>query len=72
MAISPRKVSAMKNQQELAAISAVIALINSEVSSPEYIQPKQGNPPHPYAAYGRQLTMQYRDITQRRIIKRSR
>lgn len=62
----------MKNKQELAAISAVIALMSSETNEPQYIMPVQGCPPNPYAAYGRQLTMQFRDITQRRIIKRSR
>jgi len=62
----------MNNKQELAAISAVMALLNSENVSVPYIEPIHGCPSHPYAAYGRQLTMQYRDITQRRIIKRSR
>lgn len=62
----------MKNKQELAAISAVMALVTGESTAPEYIAPIQGVPSHPYAAYGRQLTMQFRDITQRRIIKRSR
>jgi hypothetical protein len=62
----------MINKQELAAISAVIALITAENSAPQYQAPIMGNPSHPYAAYGRQTTMQFRDITQRRIIKRSR
>lgn len=62
----------MKNKKEIAAISAVMALINSEGSSMQYTEPLRGQSSHPYAAYGRQLTMQYRDITQRRIIKRSR
>ncbi|MDD2229801.1 MAG: hypothetical protein PHY48_10360 [Candidatus Cloacimonetes bacterium] len=62
----------MKDKRQIAAVSAVMALINSEDTAPEYIAPLQANYPHPYAAYGRQLTMQYRDITQRRIIKRSR
>jgi hypothetical protein len=62
----------MKQKQELAAITAVIALINSEDNRVQYCEPKRALPPNPYAAYGRQLTMQYRDITQRRIIKRSR
>jgi hypothetical protein len=62
----------MNNKQELAAISAVIALITAESSAAQYQAPKPGTPSHPYAAYGRQTTMQYRDITQRRIIKRNR
>ncbi|MDY0150813.1 MAG: hypothetical protein RBS43_00910 [Candidatus Cloacimonas sp.] len=62
----------MKNMQELAAISAVVALISSEENTAIYREPIRALPPSPYAAYGRQLTMQYRDITQRRIIKRTR
>ncbi len=62
----------MKDKQELAAISAVMALINSEATSGTYRAPVYGTPSAPWPAYGRSLTMQYRDITQRRIIKRSR
>lgn len=62
----------MKDKKEMAAISAVMALMNSETDISVYTAPIQGNPSHPWAAYGRSLTMQYRDITQRRIIKRSR
>jgi len=61
-----------KDKRELAAISAVLALISSENSAPGYQAPIPGNPSHPWAAYGRSSTMQYRDICQRRIIKRSR
>lgn len=62
----------MKDKKELAAISAVMALLNDENAPSAYIEPLRGISSHPYAAYGRQLTMQYRDITQRRIIKRVR
>jgi hypothetical protein len=62
----------MKDKREMAAISAVMALVTSEDSAVDYSSPIMGNPTHPWAAYGRALTMQYRDITQRRIIKRSR
>lgn len=62
----------MKDKRELAAISAVLALMSSEDTQIPYSSPISGNPSHPWAAYGRALTMQYRDITQRRIIKRSR
>lgn len=62
----------MKDKKELAAISAVLSLISGDDATASYIEPQRGCPPNPYAAYGRQLTMQYRDITQRRIIKRSR
>lgn len=60
------------DKRSLAAISAVMALINSEDIAPQYQQPRSGNPSHPWPAYARAQTMQYRDITQRRIIKRSR
>lgn len=62
----------MNDKKEIAAISAVMALLSSEGSSMQYSEPLRGQSSPPYAAYGRQLTMQYRDITQRRIIKRSR
>jgi len=62
----------MKDKKELAAISAVMALLNDEAAANGYTEPIRGLSCHPYAAYGRQLTMQYRDITQRRIIKRVR
>jgi hypothetical protein len=62
----------MRDKKELAAISAVMSLISSEAPTESYIAPIYGTPSHPWAAYGRNLTMQYRDITQRRIIKRSR
>lgn len=62
----------MKDKKEIAAISAVMTLLSSEGGSALYTEPQRGQSSHPYAAYGRQLTMQYRDITQRRIIKRSR
>jgi hypothetical protein len=62
----------MKDKQELAAISAVLALIDGEATAETYSAPVYGNPSTPWPAYGRTLTKQYRDITQRRIIKRSR
>ena len=62
----------MKDKKQIAAICAVMALISSESNAAAYIDPVRGIPSHPYGAYGRQLTMQYRDITQRRIIKRVR
>lgn len=58
-------------KKQIAAISGVIALLSSE-SSEAYIAAKPVNIPSPWSAYGRQQTMQYRDITQRRIIKRNR
>jgi hypothetical protein len=60
------------DKRSLAAISAVMALISSEDTQPLYQKPLCGNPSHPWPAYARAQTMQYRDITQRRIIKRSR
>ncbi|MBP7310500.1 MAG: hypothetical protein KA984_04355 [Candidatus Cloacimonetes bacterium] len=62
----------MKDKKQIAAISAVMALVSGEASLAGYIEPIRSTPSHPYSAYGRQLTMQYRDITQRRIIKRVR
>ncbi|MDD2505856.1 MAG: hypothetical protein PHO85_01020 [Candidatus Cloacimonetes bacterium] len=60
------------DKRSLAAVSAVLALISSEESAISYSRPLPGNPSHPWPAYARAQTMQYRDITQRRMIKRSR
>jgi hypothetical protein len=62
----------MKDKREIAAISAVMALINGEDGQVSYRSPEGGNFSHPWSAYGRSQIMQYRDITQRRLIKRSR
>ena len=58
----------MKDKREIAAISAVMALINTEETL-RYQPPVYGTPSHPWAAYGRAHTMQYRDLKQRIIIK---
>ncbi|HCM15273.1 MAG: hypothetical protein WCY87_02015 [Candidatus Cloacimonadales bacterium] len=60
------------DKRYLAAVSAVLALISAEETAVGYSRPLSGNPSHPWPAYARAQTMQYRDITQRRIIKRSR
>ncbi|MFO8144126.1 MAG: hypothetical protein R6T89_00115 [Candidatus Syntrophosphaera sp.] len=58
-------------KKELAAIAGVLALVSGE--SEVYFAPRlPANHPTPWQAWGRQQTMQYRDITQRRIIKRNR
>ncbi len=62
----------IKDKKEIAAISAVMALISAESGQSSYQEPVWGCASHPWAAHGRNTTMQYRDITQRRIIKRSR
>lgn len=61
-----------KDKREIAAISAVIALISSEQTEYNYHHPTPGNPSHSWSAYGRSSIMQYRDLCQRRIITRSR
>ncbi|HHV36984.1 MAG TPA: hypothetical protein GXX77_04020 [Candidatus Cloacimonetes bacterium] len=60
------------DKKGLAAISAVMALISSEDVCIPYTEPVRGNYPHPWSGHSRSQIMQYRDITQRRIIKRSR
>ncbi len=59
-------------QKQIAAISGVLALLGSEGKAEAYPQRPLENAPSVWQAYGRQQTMQYRDIVQRRIIKRSR
>lgn len=57
--------------KELAAIAAVMGIVASEPQE-QYIPRQDGNQPSAWQAWGRGQTMQYRDITQRRIIKRVR
>ncbi len=58
------------DSKKLAAIAGVMALINAK--TPVSVPRREPDLPTPWAAYSRQQTMQYRDITQRRIIKRTR
>ena len=59
------------NKKELAAIAGALAFLESEESITYPHRPLE-NAPSVWQAYGRQQTMQYRDIVQRRIIKRHR
>lgn len=59
------------DKRELAAISAVMAII-SEEQAPAFVARQMPNMPSPWQSWGKSQTMQYRDITQRRIIKRVR
>ena len=58
-------------KKELAAIAGVLALISADESIP-YPQRPLENAPSVWQHYGRQQTMLYRELTQRRIIKRIR
>jgi hypothetical protein len=58
-------------KKALAAIAGVMALISSD-NSPVFVPRQPAEYAHPYSMQARQQIMQYRDITQRRIIKRSR
>ncbi len=61
----------MTDKKELAAISAVLAIVSAEETLPFVGRPE----PHiqtPWQSWGARQTMQYRDITQRRILKRVR
>ncbi len=59
----------MEDKKKLAAISAVVSLMSSEETSSftEKIPPHQ---PTEWTIYGRQQTMNYRDMYQRRFINR--
>ncbi|MDZ4182082.1 MAG: hypothetical protein U1B83_04330 [Candidatus Cloacimonadaceae bacterium] len=61
----------MQDKKELAAISAVMAIVNGEQRD-TFVSRIPAEVPNPWEASGRQYTMQYRDIVQRRLIKRSR
>ncbi|MBP7205373.1 MAG: hypothetical protein KBA54_02535 [Candidatus Cloacimonetes bacterium] len=60
-----------QKKKELAALAGVLALISSEANIP-YPQRPLENAPSVWQHYGRQQTMLYRELTQRRIIKRIR
>ena len=59
------------DKKELAAITAVMDIMASEPQE-QYIPRQEGSQPTAWQAWGRGQTMQYRDIIQRRIIKRVR
>lgn len=61
----------MTDKKELAAISAVMAIVNGEETSPFVGRPEPAVQTA-WQSWGARQTMQYRDITQRRIIKRVR
>jgi len=61
----------MIEKKELAAISAVMAIV-SEEAPPAFVERSIPNLPTAWQSWGPRQTMQYRDITQRRIIKRVR
>ncbi len=58
-------------KKELAAIAGVLAFISSEAALP-YPQRPLENAPSVWQHYGRQQTMLFRELTQRRLIKRIR
>ncbi|PKN80025.1 MAG: hypothetical protein CVU48_03625 [Candidatus Cloacimonetes bacterium HGW-Cloacimonetes-1] len=58
-------------KKQVAALSGVIAYLSNEPTE-TYVPTVAPTLPTPWSAYGRTQTMQYRDITQRRIIKRTR
>ena len=60
-----------QKQKELAAIAGVLALISDAEPEP-YPQRPLENAPSVWQHYGRQQTMLYRELTQRRILKRIR
>ncbi|HNX37271.1 MAG TPA: hypothetical protein PL124_05165 [Candidatus Cloacimonadota bacterium] len=59
-------------KKQIAAISGVMAYLADEAEPCGYTERKAPQVSNPWSLYARQQTMQYRDITQRRIIKRSR
>lgn len=61
----------MKDKKQIAAIAGVVAYLASETPQ-SYPQRPLENAPSLWQQYGRQQTMQYRDLIQRRIIKRHR
>jgi len=59
----------MNDKKKLAAISAVVSLISSEEQS-NFVQKLPPHQPTEWTIYGRQQTMNYRDMYQRRFINR--
>ncbi len=61
----------MKDTKELAAIAAVMAIVTQE-SITTFVPRQTPDIQTAWQSWGARQTMQYRDITQRRIIKRAR
>jgi len=60
-----------KDKKKMAAISAVVSLLSDEQQS-SYQEKIPPHLPTEWTIYGRQQTMNYRDIIARRFIKRNR
>lgn len=60
----------MEDKKKLAAISAVVSLLSSEAAS-SFVEKLPPHQPTQWTIYGRQQTMNYRDMYQRRFIKRN-
>ena len=60
----------MTDKKKLAAISAVISLMSGEEQTSDFVEKLPPHLPTTWTHWGRQQTMQYRDIVQRRIIRR--
>lgn len=61
----------MKDSKDLAAIAAVMAILTQDTSS-SFVERQAPQIQTAWQSWGARQTMQYRDITQRRIIKRAR
>jgi hypothetical protein len=60
----------MEDKKKLAAISAVVSLLSGEQPNP-YEEKFPTHQPTEWTIYGRLQTMNYRDMYQRRFIKRN-
>jgi hypothetical protein len=60
----------MEDKKKLAAISAVVSMLNSEETS-TYVEKVPPHQPSEWTIYGRQQTMNYRDMLQRGFIRRN-
>jgi hypothetical protein len=60
----------MEDKKKMAAISAVVSMLTSEQPNP-YEDKMPPHQPTEWTIYGRQQTMNYRDMYSRRFIKRN-
>ena len=61
----------MDDKKKLAAISAVVSMLNNEQEAYDYPAQLPTHQPTQWTYWGRQQTMMHRDTVQRRIIKRN-
>lgn len=59
----------MEDKKKMAAVSAVVSMLNAEDKT-SFVEKIEPHLPTEWTIYGRQQTMNYRDLISRRLIRR--